>query len=108
MWQLDARTLWECDATVPSEQTAEFVFRFEIKKTYNEITADYPEKSIKFTWIPFHIGIEYNEAVDSLANTYTNSSMLKPSIIPFRDHHQEFKKYSFFLNTPIHDKSGQF
>ena len=27
VWQLDARTLWECDATVASEQTAEFVFR---------------------------------------------------------------------------------
>ena len=26
MWQLDARTVWECDATVTSEQTAEFVF----------------------------------------------------------------------------------
>ena len=27
VWQLDARTLWARDATVASEQTAEFVFR---------------------------------------------------------------------------------
>ena len=41
----------------------------EIKKSYNEIIARYPGKSIKFTWIPSHIDIEHNEAVDSLANT---------------------------------------
>ena len=37
MWQLDARTLWECDATVASEQTAEFVFRvlgFRVDQRY--------------------------------------------------------------------------
>ena len=27
VWQLDAHTLWASDATVASEQTAEFVFR---------------------------------------------------------------------------------
>ena len=67
----------------------------EIKKSYNEIIARYPDKSIIFTWIPSHIGIEHNEAVDSLANTYTNGPILKPSIIPFTDYHKEFKKYSF-------------
>ena len=29
MWQLDARTLWARDATVASEQTAEFLSRVE-------------------------------------------------------------------------------
>ena len=73
-------------------------YTFEIKKMQNEITARYPEKSIKFTWIPSHVGIEYNEAVDSLGNTLPNGPILKPSFIPFTDHHQEFKKY-YFLKT---------
>ena len=34
MWQLDARTLWARDASVASEQTAEFVFRVTVDETW--------------------------------------------------------------------------
>ena len=79
-----------------------------IKNMYIEITARYPEKSMKFTWIPSHIGIEYNEAVDSLANTYANGPILKPSIVPFTDHHQEFKKYFFLKRNQFMINQGNF
>ena len=35
VWQLDARTLWECDATVASKQTAELVFRIQSEKIFD-------------------------------------------------------------------------
>ena len=55
-----------------------------------------------------HIGIQHNQAVDTLANIHTYGPILKPSIIPFTDQHQEFKKTFFSYNKLTHDKSGQF
>ena len=101
IWQI-CNLIWfvKCSLSLKSVNTCikSNYYTLEIKKMY-EITARYPEKSIKFTWILSHIGIEYNQGVDSLANTYANSPIFKPSIIPFRDHHQEFKKYYFLKTT---------
>lgn len=48
--------------------------------------------TVKFFYIPAHIGIEGNEEVDRLAKAATNSNVCEISELPFTDFTQYFKE----------------
>lgn len=65
---------------------------FQIKKTYNFIVENNPNQTIKFFWIPSHIGINGNETADVNAKLATESEPLDSIQIPFTDYYEYYKK----------------
>ncbi|CAK9801059.1 PiggyBac transposable element-derived protein 4 [Anthophora plagiata] len=70
-----------------------------IKKLYNRFICENGTKStIKFYWIPSHIGIAGNERAGQLAKEASQSGSLNISKIPFTDLYESFRK-DMFYNT---------
>lgn len=65
---------------------------FEIKKKYLEFTSTYPNKLIKFFWIPSHTGITENEHVDLLAKEATEIGTCNVLQIPHTDFYELYKQ----------------
>lgn len=71
----------------------------EIKEKYNQFLRKNPNSSIKFFWIPSHIGIRGNEDADQLAKSATTCDTLDITAIPFTDLFEMFKKSANTLTT---------
>lgn len=66
---------------------------FEIRRKYIEFhTANQNNSTVKFFWVPSHIGVGGNEEADSLAKSATLDEPLSDWKVPFTDMYESFGK----------------
>ena len=69
---------------------------FEIKKKFNQFENEKSEAgSLKFFWIPSHVGIQGNDDADSLAKDASYNNLSIKATAPFTDFREVFKKKMF-------------
>lgn len=65
---------------------------YEIKRKYNEYLVNNIGYSIRFFWIPSHIGIVGNKTAGRIAKMTTAIDEDDTAIIPFTDYYEQFRK----------------
>ncbi|CAB0039373.1 unnamed protein product [Trichogramma brassicae] len=78
----------------------------KIKTIYAEFVSSNPTKYLKFVWIPSHIGIPENEAVDALAKSAIASADRLSIQVPFTDFFQGFSEATRESSEQTNEREG--